>query len=61
MSEVFYTKDATRGSFIVTVLWTCMIDDIAVCEYNGKEYTLKWNPYRSMYEGRIDGYDGYII
>ena len=61
MAEVFYTRNATRGSFVVNVLWTCMIDDVAVVEYNGEQYTLNWNPFRSMYEGRVDGFDGYMV
>lgn len=60
-TEVFYTKNNTKNDMLVNCLWTCMIDDIMVVEYQGSEYVLMWNPYRSMYEGKINGLDGFIV
>lgn len=61
MSDVFYPKKATAESMIVKVLWTDMIDDIAVVEYKGAEYTLYWNDSCSYYAGEINGLDGYMV
>ena len=60
-TEVFYTKDNTKNEMLVKVLWTCMIDDVCVVEYNNEEYTLQWNSFNSYYEGRINGLDGYMV
>jgi hypothetical protein len=60
-TEVFYTKDNTKNEMLVNVLWTCMIDDVCVVEHEGEEYTLQWNSFRSYYEGRVNGLDGYMV
>jgi len=61
MSDVFYPKNASAGSMIVNVVYTDMIDDLAVVEYKGKEYTLYWNDSKSYYAGEVDGLDGYMV
>lgn len=60
-TEVFYTKSNTENELIVKVLWTDMIDDVCVIEYNGEEYTLNWNSFNSYYEGRVNGLDGFMV
>ena len=32
-----------------------------IVEYRGNEHWLLWNEYTSMYEGKINGLEGYIL
>lgn len=61
MSEVFYAKKSNGSSFIVDVVHTDMMSDVMTVEYNGQEYTMKYNHFSHMYEGFVDGQEGYLV
>jgi len=61
MDDIFYPKKNNEDSMIVKVLWTDMIDDVAVVSYKDKEYTLYWNDSCSYYAGEVNGLEGYLV
>ena len=61
MSEVFYAKKSNGSSFIVDVVHTDMINDIMTVEYKGQEYKMEYNHFSHMYEGFVDGQEGYMV
>jgi len=60
-TEVFYPRKSNEGSFMVEVVHTDMLTDIMTVLKDSTEYTLAWNPHRSMYEGDVKGLNGYIV
>ena len=61
MSEVFYTKKSNGTSFIVDVVHTCMLTDVMTVNYRGEEYKMNYNHFSHMYEGFVDGQEGYLV
>ena len=61
MSEVFYVRGPEGHSHIVNVIHTCMLTDVMTVEYQGSEYSLKYNYAHGYYEGTVAGKDGYIV
>jgi hypothetical protein len=60
-TEVFYPRKNNESSFMVEVVHTDMLTDIMTVLKDSTEYTLSWNPNRSMYEGDVKGLNGYML
>ena len=60
-SEVFYPRNNNIGSFVVEVIGTDMINDTMTVLYIEEEYTLKWAPQHSYYEGVVASHWGFML
>mgnify|MGYP007113567393 CR=1 FL=1 len=63
MTEIFHPKKANMDHLLVTYVKLEKEDymEKMIVEYRGNEHWLLWNEYTSMYEGKINGLEGYIL
>jgi hypothetical protein len=63
MVEIFHPKKSNVDHLLVTYIKVEKEEymEKMIVEYRGSEHWLLWNDHTSMYEGKINGLEGYVL